>query len=63
MMKKSFNLKLSRATLMVSVALHAKTAANVRLKLPVNAKTVITPVRTQMETVSLVEIVNTMNQL
>ena len=48
---------------MVSVALHAKTAANVRLKLPVNAKTVITPVRTQMETVSLVEIVNTMNQL
>ena len=48
---------------MVLVLLHAITAANVQSKPQVNAKTVITPVQTQMETVSLVEIVNTGNQL
>ena len=47
---------------MVLVLLHAITAANVQSKPQVNAKTVITPAQTQMETVSLVENANTRNQ-
>ena len=48
---------------MVLALLHARMVANVQSKPQVNAKTVITHVQTQTETVSLVVIVNTGNQL